>query len=72
LVIIAVLQTAQGKNNNLLKKIYKALKMPKESTYLQDIVDIANNKVMMQLLTFLLGCQNTPIMLTFSALSKEK
>ena len=37
--------SAQGKNNKLLKKIYKALKMPQDSTYLQDIVDIANNKV---------------------------
>ena len=43
--------SAQGKNNKLLKKIYKALKMPQDSTYLQDIVDIANNKVMMQLLS---------------------
>ena len=48
LVIIAVLETAQGKNNKLLKKIYKALKMPQDSTYLKDIEYIAANKVMMQ------------------------
>jgi hypothetical protein len=45
--------SAQGKNNKLLKKIYKALKMPQDSTYLQDIVDIANNKVTIQFLGFL-------------------
>ena len=29
------------------------------------VVDVADNKVMMQFLTFLLGCQNTPIIITF-------
>ena len=54
-----LLVSAQGKNNKLLKKIYKALKMPQDSTYLEDIVDIADNKVMMQFLTLLIGCHNT-------------
>ena len=40
--------STQGKNNKLLQKIYKALKLPKDSTFLKDIVDIADNKVMMQ------------------------
>ena len=40
--------STQGKNNKLLKKIYKALKMPQDSTYLKDIEYIAANKVMMQ------------------------
>ena len=35
--------STQGKNNKLLKKIYKALKMPQDSTYLEDIVHIAEN-----------------------------
>ena len=44
-----MLVSAQGKNNKLLKKIYKALKMPQDSTYLKDIKYIADNKVRMQL-----------------------
>ena len=35
--------STQSKNNKLLKKIYKALKMPQDSTYLEDIVHIAEN-----------------------------
>jgi len=36
--------STQGKNNKLLQKIYKALKLPKDSKYLKDIVDIAEIK----------------------------
>ena len=43
--------STQGKNNKLLQKIYKALKLPKDSNYLKNIVDIAENKVMLQFLS---------------------
>ena len=42
--------STQGKNNKLLQKIYKALKLPKDSNYLKDIVDIAEIKVTVQFL----------------------
>ena len=44
--MVLLMASTQGKNNKLLQKIYKALKLPKDSNYLKDIVDIAEIKVL--------------------------
>ena len=49
--MVLLMASTQGKNNKLLQKIYKALKMSKDSNYLKDIVDIAEIKVLVQFLS---------------------